>query len=60
MWVTTGTAAHDIRRRKRGPMRKMTVRHPGTRGRGAWHKVIARAQRVVPAIFADEIGEALS
>jgi len=51
VWMTSGTAAHTIRRRKRGPMRKMTVRHPGTRGRGAWLKVIARSEELVPRIF---------
>jgi hypothetical protein len=36
VWVNTGTRSHAIRRRKRGPMRKMTVHHPGTRGRHGW------------------------
>lgn len=39
VWVNTGTRSHAIRRRKRGPMRKMTVQHPGTRGRHAWDDV---------------------
>ena len=51
VWATSGTAPHDIRRRKRGPMRKMTVHHPGTRGRGAWLKVIDRSTELVPVIF---------
>jgi hypothetical protein len=59
VWVNTGTRGHDIRRRKRGPLRKMTVHHPGTRGRGAWRKVRTRAERVIPQIFRDEIREAL-
>ncbi len=60
VWVTTGTAGHRIRRRKRGPMRKMTVPHPGTAGRGAWYRVIARVEDVVPRIFADEVRDAVS
>lgn len=59
VWVTTGTKPHPIRRRKRGPMRKMTVQHPGTRGRGGWRLVRERAERIVPDIFADELGRAI-
>jgi len=59
VWVTSGTAAHDIRRRKRGPMRKMTVRHPGTSGRGGWRRVRERAERIVPVIFRDELSRAV-
>jgi hypothetical protein len=36
IWANTGTRPHQIRRRKKGPMRKMTVHHPGTAGRGSW------------------------
>jgi hypothetical protein len=59
VWVTTGTDPHPIRRRKKGPKRKMTVAHPGTAGRGAWFKVIARVEDVVPHIFADAVHEAV-
>jgi hypothetical protein len=59
VWVNTGTAPHAIRRRKRGPMRKMTVRHPGTAGRGGWRKVVARAEQIVPAIFETAVSEAV-
>ena len=55
IWATDGTGSHRIRRRKRGPMRKMTVPHPGMPGRGAWFRVIARIEDVVPQIFADEV-----
>lgn len=55
VWATSGTAPHRIRRRKRGPMRRMTVPHPGTAGRGAWFRVVARVEIVVPEIFADEL-----
>lgn len=56
IWATSGTAPHAIRRRKRGPMRKMTVPHPGHRGSGVWGDVAERVARVVPQIFADELG----
>ena len=59
VWVTTGTAPHPIRRRKRGAMRKMTVPHPGTTGRGAWRKVATRATEVVPAIFTEQVHQAV-
>lgn len=52
-WLTSGTAPHAIRRRKRGPMRKMTVRHPGTRGKGTWLQVVARSEQLVPPVFRD-------
>lgn len=54
IWATDGTRPHTIRRRKRGPMRKMTVHHPGTAGRGAWFRVVARIEDAVPQIFTDE------
>lgn len=57
VWVTEGTAAHDIRRRKRGPKRKMTVHHPGTHGRGAWKNVAAKIAELVPLAFADAVTE---
>lgn len=59
VWVTDGTGRHAIRRRKRGPMRKMVVAHPGTTGRGAWLRVVARAEDLAPAIFADLVTEAV-
>lgn len=62
VWVNTGTSSHRIRRRKRGKfpkLRAMTVPHPGTRGKGAWRKVRARAEDVVPKIFDDEVKAAL-
>lgn len=59
IWVTTGTDPHRIRRRKRGPMRQMTVPHPGTAGRGGWWRVAARIEEAVPLIFADELGRAV-
>ncbi len=60
VWATAGTKAHDIRRRKRGPKRKMTVRHPGTGGRSAWETVVARAEQIVPAVFAAELDDVLN
>jgi len=59
IWVNTGTRPHTTRRRKRGPLRKMLVQHPGTRGRGAWDRVSKRIETVVPLIFSDELDEAL-
>jgi hypothetical protein len=55
VWVNTGTDAHKIRRRKRGPMSRMTVDHPGTRGGGAWRRVQARCAVIVPAVFVDDV-----
>lgn len=52
-WITAGTEAHNIRRRKRGPMSKMVVHHPGTRGRGTWGAVIKRSEDLVPRVFHD-------
>lgn len=60
IWATTGTAAHDIRRRKKGPKRKMVVHHPGTRGRRGWDRVAERIIKVVPEIFADETHRVIS
>lgn len=60
VWVNTGTAPHRIRRRKRGPMKVMTVQHPGTRGRGAWRRVQERCAQVVPQIFVDDVHRAVS
>lgn len=55
VWVNTGTAAHRIRRRKRGPKSRLTVQHPGTRGRGHWRTVQKRAAAVIPQIFRDDV-----
>ena len=57
VWVTSGTKPHSIRRRKRGPLKKMTVHHPGTAGRGAWDNVRRRAAKIVPDIVRDELDE---
>ena len=59
VWATSGTKPHAIRRRKRGPLRKMTVPHPGTAGRGSWDRVVARAEQIVPAAFADTLDDVL-
>lgn len=60
IWVNTGTAPHPIRRRRKGPMRKMTVHHPGTRGRHVWAGIVDRIGEQVPAIFADELHRLVS
>lgn len=59
VWVNTGTKPHRIRRRKRGPKRKLTVPHPGTRGKGAWRAVAERIARITPEIVADEMAQAV-
>jgi hypothetical protein len=59
IWATSGTAAHPIRRRKRGPKRRLTVQHPGTPGRGGWRRVADRIAVAVPEIFADEMTRAV-
>lgn len=61
VWVNTGTdGPYPIRRRKRGPMSRMTVQHPGTRGKGAWRRVQDRAGQVVPEIFRDDVHQAVA
>lgn len=55
VWRNTGTKPHNIRRRKRGPMKVMTVPHPGTAGLGAWRKVQARCAVVIPRIFVEAV-----
>lgn len=59
VWRTSGTAAHRIRRRKRGPKSKVTVKHPGSSGIGAWRHVQARCAEVVPRIFVDDVAKVL-
>lgn len=59
-WRDTGTAGHLIRRRKRGPLRKMTVHHPGSAGSGHWRKVNDRAEQIVTAVFTDELADVLA
>lgn len=59
IWMNTGTAPHPIRRRKRGPLRKMTVQHPGMPGRRAWDRVVKRIADATPLIFADEVHRAV-
>jgi len=60
VWVTSGTGPHKIRRRKRGPLRKMTVDHPGTRGAAAFTRTRERIARVLPGIFRDELHSAVT
>lgn len=55
VWRTDGTAPHRIRRRRRGRLARVYVEHPGATGRNAWGRVLARAARVVPTLFADEL-----
>lgn len=59
VWVTDGTRPHAIRRRKKGPKRKLTVPHPGTAGRGAWRKVEAAVIDLVVPAFNAEVSKAV-
>jgi len=60
VWMTSGTAPHTTRRRKRGPMKKMLVHHPGVhRRKNAWTTVTDRATELVPRIFEDLTGKAV-
>ena len=59
VWQTTGTAAHDTRRRKRGPKRKLLVHHPGGSGHGRWARVAARAEPIVKAVFTDAVRDVI-
>jgi hypothetical protein len=59
IWVNTGTRPHTTRRRKRGPLKKMLVDHPGTAGRGAWERTAKRIEKVVPLVFMDELDRVL-
>ena len=57
IWASTGTAPHTIRRRKKGKKRKMTVHHPGTRGRGAWDRVEKRIVDELDAAIVDRVAK---
>jgi hypothetical protein len=60
VWTETGTAAHRIRRRKRGKLAKLTVAHPGSAGAGRWSKVADRAEPIVVATFTDQLDRLLA
>lgn len=73
VWKNTGTAPHTIGPRRKDTKTKRraiklpgsthpvrVVDHPGTRGRGAWRKVIRRAERVVPQIVANHVHRAVT
>lgn len=55
VWVTEGTRPHAIRRRKKGPKKKMTVHHPGTSARGGWDRVEAKVIPLIVEAFGGEI-----
>jgi hypothetical protein len=60
VWVNSGTRPHQIRRRKRGPLSKVFVHHPGTSGRGAWRGVVARIQTsVIPPVLVAQVKAAV-
>lgn len=60
VWVTDGTRAHTIRRRRKGPLRKLTVPHPGTSGAGVWREARRRMIVVVPEVFRAELHAAVA
>lgn len=71
VWANTGANPHAIPKRKptakrprpmqgdgfEHPVQRVQVHHPGTGGRGAWRKVVARAERVVPEIIGQAVHE---
>ena len=64
-WVTTGTGRHRIAPRRRRALYGgfghpvAEVSHPGGRGRGAWDRVEAEAERRVPELFERAVDEAV-
>lgn len=67
--LNSGAAAHVIRPRRRGagvlvgasmrhPVRG-PVRHPGSRAKGTWRRVVEQARRDVPRVVADELAKVL-
>lgn len=59
VWANTGARPHRIRRRKRGPLRQLTVDHPGMPARHAWDHAARRIADVVPRIFAEHVHRAV-
>jgi len=60
VWMNTGTRPHRIRRRKKGPLSKMTVPHPGAGGRGAWRTTRARVlSTVLPRVVREQAARAV-
>ena len=57
-WANTGTRAG--RRRARRGRSRYVMRHPGTRGRGAWDRVVDRDVPKIVERLRDEIGKAVS
>lgn len=56
IWANQGTEPHAIRRRRRGPLRKMTVDHPGWRNPpGLWRVAAGKVATAVPDIFAEQV-----
>jgi hypothetical protein len=67
VWVTSGTSGHTIPRQRSRGNRKVRylkgvkyghpygkpVHHPGASGKGAWKRVVTRAEVEVPKAFVD-------
>ena len=70
VWKTDGTDPHRIAPRGRGRRRVLAgalghpvsvpIRHPGSRGRGAWDDVAAYAAKTVPDVIERQIGRAIN
>lgn len=58
-WMNDGTAAHQIRRRRKGPRAKMTVDHPGMSGYGSWDETRVIVARVIPGRFLEAASAAV-
>ena len=64
-WITDGTGAHVIRPKTAEalfggyghPVRR--VAHRGSKGRGAWRRVVAQANSIVPDVFSDAVHKAV-
>ena len=75
VWVTSGTTPHTIAPRKsRGKARSTRylkgdkyshpigrpVQHPGASGKGAWRRVVKRANAKVPEVYLDAVRKVIA
>jgi hypothetical protein len=60
LWANSGTRGHRIPRRHSGAEHRLTVVHPGMRGRHAWARVVSQLRTTVPKIVADEMRRVVS
>lgn len=74
VWVTSGTGSHVIPKKKIGGKARTTryikgdryahpygkqVIHPGATGKGAWTRVVRRAEQRAPEVMRDEVRKAV-